>query len=198
MLDAITTVSNLEWVAVVAGLIYVILAARSNIWCWPAAFIGTGASVVLLWNVSLLMDSALNGFYLAMAVYGFWQWQYGGVQGSPLRIRSWRVSQHVAAVCAIVLLSFGVGFWLDNSTSAAWPYLDSATTVSAVIATFMVARKILENWLYWIVIDVVSVWIYWERELYLYAVLFILYSVIAVFGFVLWQRQQTQEQGATN
>jgi len=60
----------------------------------------------------------------------------------------------------------------------------------------MVAKKILENWLYWIAIDVVSVWIYWERELYMYAVLFVLYSVIAVFGFMIWQRQQAQEQFA--
>ena len=196
MLDAIATVSALESVAVVAGLLYVILAARSNIWCWPAAFIGTGASVVLLWNVSLLMDSALNGFYLVMAVYGFWQWRYGGEQGSPLKIGSWPVSQHLVACCIIIVLSLSLGFWLDNSTSAAWPYVDSATTVSAVIATFMVAKKILENWLYWIAIDVVSVWIYWERELYMYAVLFVLYSVIAVFGFMIWQRQQAQEQFA--
>jgi len=179
--------------------------------CWitlcdlsgPLEYLVLASRVYRHWRFGcfIVERKSIDGFgaqwvLLGMAVYGFWQWRYGGEQGSPLKIGSWPVSQHLVACCIIIVLSLSLGFWLDNSTSAAWPYVDSATTVSAVIATFMVAKKILENWLYWIAIDVVSVWIYWERELYMYAVLFVLYSVIAVFGFMIWQRQQAQEQFA--
>lgn len=196
MLEMFKHVSALEWVAVVAGLAYVVLAARANIWCWPAGFIGTGASILLLWNVSLLMDSALNLFYLVMAVYGFWQWRHGGERGAPLTISRWHTTQHVLVALTVCIISLPLGYYLDHSTTAAWPYVDSATSIAAVIATIMVARKVLENWLYWIVIDVVSVWIYWERELYLYAFLFMLYSLIAVVGFFFWRRQYALEVNA--
>lgn len=189
--EILQQVSMIEWIAVIAGLAYVVLAARSNIWCWPAAFVGTAASIIMLWNVSLLMDSALNAFYLVMAVYGYWQWRYGGIQGGELRISKLEIKYHVWIALSIIVLSGGIGFVLDQHSNAAWPYIDTATTVSAVIATVMVARKILENWLYWIIIDIVSVWIYWERGLFLYAFLFALYTVIAIYGFVQWRAQIT-------
>ena len=188
MIDALTSVGALEWLAVVAGLAYVLLAARENIWCWPMAFIGTGASMIMLWNVSLVMDSALNLFYLIMALYGFWQWRFGGQNHSPRQVVEWPWSAHAIILISVVLLTCTVGYWLDVNTQAAWPYVDTATTAGAVITTFMVTHKVLENWLYWIVIDAVSVWIYLERGLLLYALLFALYTVIAVLGFVAWRK----------
>lgn len=187
LLAAWQQVSTLESISVAFGLAYVILAAKENIWCWPAALIGTGTAIFLFWDVSLLMESALNVFYVLMAVYGFYQWQYGGQRGDELAISSWQLPQHVKAIVLILALVLGSGYLLSNHTNAALPYVDSFTTWGAVVATWMVARKILENWLYWIVIDAVSVWLFVQKELYLYALLFVLYTVIAVYGYLQWR-----------
>jgi nicotinamide mononucleotide transporter len=189
LLNAWQQVSTLEAVSVAFGLAYVVLAAKENIWCWPAAFIGTGTGIIVFWDASLLMESALNVFYLLMAVYGFYQWRYGGEQGEQLKITSWRLPQHLTALMLIVALVTGSGYLLDSHTNAALPYVDSFTTWAAVVCTWMVTRKILENWLYWIVIDAVSVWLFAQRELYLYALLFVLYTIIAVYGYLQWRHK---------
>ncbi len=181
--------SQLEIVSVVFGLIYVILAARENIWCWPAAFIGTGTAIFLFWDASLLMESALNIYYLLMAVFGWWQWKYGSTQKTELAISSWGISQHIKVIALILILTITSGYFLTSNTQAALPYVDSFTTWSAVITTWMVTRKILENWLYWIVIDAVGVWLYSERGLYLYALLFAGYTIIAIFGYFKWRNK---------
>ena len=179
--------SNIEVVAVVFGLIYIVLAAKENIWCWPAGFIGTGTSIYLFWDGNLYMESALNAYYLLMAIFGWWQWQYGSTQKSTLVIRSLVAREHVLILALIIVLTLISGYLLSANTDAALPYLDSFTTWSAVITTWMVARKILENWLYWIVINCASIYLYIDRGFLLYAVLFALYVVIAIFGYQQWR-----------
>ena len=186
--EALAASSQLEIVSVLFGLAYVILAARENSWCWPAAFIGTGTAVILFWDVSLLMESALNVYYLGMAIFGWWQWQYGSPTKDKLAISRFSKQQHLLTLGIIALLTLISGYLLSQNTGAALPYVDSFTTWSAVITTWMVARKILENWLYWVVIDAVSVWLYLQRDLYLYAALFVVYTIIAVFGYIIWRR----------
>lgn len=185
---ALQAISHLELVSVAFGLAYVILAARENSWCWPAAFIGTGTAVFLFWDASLLMESALNVYYLAMAIFGWWQWTKGGVAQTRLSISTLSTGRHIQLIFLITILTSVSGYLLSNNTDAALPYVDSFTTWSAVITTWMIARKILENWLYWIVIDSVSIWLYIERGLYLYAALFFAYIIIAIFGYLHWQR----------
>lgn len=182
-------VSTLELVSVSFGLAYVVLAAKENIWCWPAALIGTGTAIFLFWDVSLLMESALNVFYVVMAIYGFYQWKYGGQQGQELTITSWDLNQHLKALLLIALLVIVSGYLLNNHTGAALPYVDSFTTWAAVLTTWMVARKVLENWLYWVVIDVISVWLFIQKGLFLYALLFVFYTFIALYGYIQWRKK---------
>lgn len=191
--------SNIEIIAVLFGLVYIILAARENSWCWPAAFIGTGTSIYLFWDATLFMESALNVYYLLMAVFGWWQWQYrktatNDQQEAPLSISSWRLEQHLRVFVLIAFLTLVSGYILDNYTQASLPYLDSFTTWSAVITTWMVAVKILENWLYWVVIDFATIFLYIDRGFYLYAALFILYIVIAIFGYFQWRHNFNNTQ----
>ena len=183
----VNSISTLEWVSVAFGLAYVILAARQNIACWPAALVGTGTAIFLFWDVSLVMESALNVYYLAMALFGWWQWRHGGNNGTELKVRSWQAKHHLSAAGLIALLTIVSGSLLSANTEAALPFLDSFTTWSAVLTTWMVAKKILENWLYWIVIDIASVYLYLERGLVLYALLFIVYTVVAVYGYRQWR-----------
>lgn len=187
----------LELAAVVLAILYLLLAVRENLWCWAAAFVSTAIFLYLFYAARLYMESALQVFYLAMAVYGWTQWRYGGSGGAlglPITRWPWRV--HLPAVAAILALSLVSGWLLAGHTQAAFPYLDSFTSWAAVWSTYLVARKKLENWLYWIVIDSLSIYLYLQRGLSLTALLFALYVVICVFGYLGWQRRLARTAGA--
>ena len=174
--------------AVALGVAYLLLAAREKILCWPAAFLSTALSVHVFWSVALLMESALNLYYMGMAVYGWRRWRRGGGADGKAPVRRWSAGAHVLAVGGILAAALLSGRILAANTEAAWPYLDSFTTWASVLTTFMVARKILENWIYWFVIDGVSIFLYLDKGLYLYAALFAFYLVICVAGFLSWRR----------
>ncbi len=178
-----------EALAVGLALAYLLLAAREKILCWACALLSTALYVVLFWQVSLLMDSLLNLYYMGMAVYGWQQWRYGGKQGRGIAIGTLRLQTHLCIISSILLLSAVSGYLLSQHTAAAWPYVDSFTTWASVITTVMVAKKILENWLYWFVIDSVSIPLYIERGLPLTALLFAVYLVIVIYGYLSWHRR---------
>jgi len=185
-----------EIVAVLASLTYVILASREHRGCWPAGMIGSSIYVVVFFQYQLYMDSALNIFYVVMAMYGWLMWknrqsEIDLVAAAPKNITSikqWHAIKHINAIAVILLLSALSGFYLDNYTDAAFPYLDSLTTWSSFLATWMVVNKILENWLYWIVIDAASIYLYINKELYFTALLFGLYVIIATYGYLHWKK----------
>lgn len=194
------TMSPWEIAAVVFAITYLLLAVRENILCWVFAFISTAIYTVLFWDVSLLMESALNVYYMAMAVYGYYQWTRGGGNsgGEPhalaIQLMNWR--QHVLVSVLIAVLTLTSGYLLGEHSSAVWPYVDSFTTWASVVTTYLVTRKYLQNWLYWLVIDAVSVPLYIDRGLNLTALLFIAYIIIAVFGYLGW-RNHLQQNGGT-
>jgi len=188
-LQSLLTQSMSPWeaVAVVFAIAYLLLAVRENVLCWLFALMSTAIYTILFWDVSLLMESALNVYYMAMAVYGWQQWTRGGHNGGDephaLGIQSLSARQHVYVIATIAILSLVSGYLLGEHSSAVWPYVDSFTTWASVITTYLVARKYLENWLYWIVIDTVSIPLYIDRGLNLTALLFVAYVVIAVIGY---------------
>ena len=178
----------LEGIAVVLAVLYLLLAIRQNIWCWLCAGISTAIYVYLFLNARLYMESALNVFYFAMAVYGWSVWTRGRTDEHELSVSVWRASTHGYAVAAIIVASLISGYLLNRYTDAAFPYIDSMTTWAAIWATFLVARKVLENWWYWLVIDVASIMIYWSRDLQLTSLLFVIYVVMIPFGLISWTR----------
>lgn len=180
--------------AVVAAILYLLLAIRENILCWLFAGISTAIYVYLFVTARLYMESALNVFYFAMAVYGFSVWYRGRTPEHELPVARWRLPLHATAIAIILLASLGSGYLLDTHTDAAFPYVDSLTTWSAVWATFLVARKVLENWWYWLAIDSASIFIYWSRDLQLTALLFVLYVIMIPFGLTSWTRSWREAQ----
>ncbi len=186
VLAALQAMSAWEATAVVLGVAYLLLAMRESLWCWYAAFASTAIFLVLFWDVGLLMESALQLYYLAMAIYGWWHWQRGSEDHTELAISSWGWRQHLLAITTVILAAAASGALLQGYSSAALPYLDSFTTWGSIITTWMVARKILENWLYWLVIDSVSIYLYLDRALYLTALLFVVYLIIVLFGYRKW------------
>ncbi len=187
----------LELLAVFLSLAYVLLAAQENNWCWPAAFISTALYAFIFYDVALLMDSILSVYYMAMAVYGWFSWQSNysknNTQQKKLTISQWSWCLHIKIIISLTLTSIVFGYFMANYTSAAFPYIDTTTTVFSIFATFLVAKKVLENWLYWLVIDLVSIYLYVEKSLQPTAVLFSLYVVLAIYGYWQWH-QQLKEQ----
>jgi nicotinamide mononucleotide transporter len=194
--SAIAAMSAWELVAVVLALAYLLLAMKEKISCWYAAFISTSIYLFLFWDVSLVMESALQIFYLLMAVYGWWQWRQHRDGQQDLAIHCWPVKTHLLVFTGIAVLTLIFGYTLQANTNAALPYLDSFTTWGAVITTYMVTKKVLENWIYWIVIDAASVYLYIDRGLYLTALLFVMYVVLVVIGFFQWYVIYQREQQA--
>jgi len=191
VLIAAQSMSMLEVTAVVFALAYVLLAVKENVLCWLFAFLSTAIYTALFWNVSLLMESALNVYYMAMAVYGWYQWTRGGSNGDDqphaLAVQSMSIYQHALVIIVITVCSLVSGYLLTEHSSAARPYIDSFTTWASVVTTYLVARKYLQNWLYWIVIDTVSIFLYIDRGLHLTALLFVAYVVIALTGYFKWR-----------
>ncbi|TPD55198.1 MAG: nicotinamide riboside transporter PnuC [Thalassolituus maritimus] len=190
------TMSHWETTAVLLGVAYLVLAMRQSQWCWYAAFGSTAIFSWLFFDVSLVMESALNVYYLAMAVYGWLAWRNGSPESPDLPVQRWGIQQHGIAIGGVVLISLISGWLLTNNTNAALPYLDSFTTWGAVLTTWMVTRKILENWLYWVVINAAAIYLYIDRGLYLTAVLMAFYVVLAVGGYLLWRRDYQAQQAS--
>jgi nicotinamide mononucleotide transporter len=182
---SVTLAFYLEIVSVAFALVYLALAIPQSLWCWPAALISTAIWMVVSFNAKLYSDSGLQVFYFAMGIYGWVQWRRGGAEHTGIKVHWWRLRTHAVTIALILLVSSGAGFVMSR-LDAAFPYLDSFTTVAAIVATFMVARKVIENWLYWFVIDSIYIYLYIERDLFRYAELYALYLVMIVFGFAAW------------
>ena len=187
-ISAAQAMSYWEVIAVILGFAYLILAMRENSLCWYAAFGSTAIFSWLFFDVSLLMESALNVYYLAMAIYGWYCWNHKNKDQNQqeLSISTWSAKQHALAISGILVLTFISGYFLNNHTNAVLPYLDSFTTWGAILTTYMVAKKILENWVYWIVIDAIAVYLYIDRALYLTALQMLVYVFMCFFGFKAW------------
>ncbi|MGH8223320.1 MAG: nicotinamide riboside transporter PnuC [Woeseiaceae bacterium] len=192
----LAALSLLEATAVLLAIAYLLLAIRQNIWCWLCAGLSTAIYVYLFIEARLYMESLLNAFYFGMAVYGWHAWRRGGERGSTLPVTAWPVLRHTAAIGAILASAAVSGFLLARYSDAALPYVDSLTTFAAMWATLLVARKVLENWWYWLVIDAASAVIYWLRDLPLTALLFVGYCVLIPFGFISWRRSLLEDRAA--
>lgn len=185
-----------EVIAALLALAYLVLAARQNIWCWACAFVSTAIYFQLFLQRSLYHQSLLQVFYLAMAVYGFVHWRRGGPGNDNLPVSTWPAKRHLQALIGVLTLTALTGWLEAQYTSAPLPYLDAFTTWGAVITTWMVTRKILENWLYWLVVDSLTIYLYLATGFPATALLFMIYLGIVVAGYINWRRSLLQRASA--
>ena len=194
LIEQLLATSPWEAAAAVIGLAYLLLAVRRNLLCWLCAFASTILTLVVVARANLSMQVVLNLFYLGMAVYGFIDWRRGRTDAGEVKIESWTVNQHVMAAALVIIASAINGWVLAQFTDSPAPYLDSFVTWGSFVTTWMVARRIIENWLYWIVFDGAAVWLYYSQGLLALAALFIIYLGIVVRGYIVWRREQLVQQ----
>ena len=174
-----------EAVAVALGLAYVVLIARHSRWGWVAGALSSALFAWLFVAARLPMQALLQGYYVAMAGYGWWHWSKGGHESPVIRL-SWRL--HAAGIVTSLALGFAIAQLLASETQAASPFLDSITTCVSLFATWLVTRRVLENWLYWIVVDSLQAVLFASQGLWSTALLFVLYLGIGSAGYVSWLR----------
>ncbi|QDC43908.1 nicotinamide riboside transporter PnuC [Methylophilus medardicus] len=194
IVTAFHQMSGWEIAAAMMGVAYILLAAKTSQWCWLFAFLSTLVYTALFWEGQLPMQALLNFYYMGMAIYGFWLWQQHGKQTETLRISRWPWLWHVGFIAVGIVVSALVTAYLQKTGQSQSPMLDAYTTVFSVMNTWLIARKILENWLYWVVVDGAATLLYVQTGYYATAVLFVLNTILALVGFISWvklYRQQT-------
>jgi nicotinamide mononucleotide transporter len=193
LLLQLSTQSWLEAVAVILALFYVWLAAEQSIWCWPCALVSTALYSYVFWEVTLPFHALLNAYYLLMAIYGWQQWQKNS--GKDVSIQSWPIKHHVWSIFLLTVLSLIISAVGSSIFDTEYLYLDAFITVFSVFTTVLVARKVRENWLYWIVIDAVAVYLYLAKGLVLTGLLFVIYSLFAIYGYMQWSKKKADNYG---
>ncbi len=197
VLSYFTTMPTLELIAVLASLLYVVLAAKGSIFCWLAAIVSTVLYTIIFYDVFLWMDSLLQLYYLLMALYGWLCWSknkaFASLADTDLRYSQWSIQHHMISIIVLTILSLMLGWIMAEFTPTDFPYLDSATTLFAVFATYLLTQKVLENWLYFVVIDLVSIYLYIEKGLIPTAALFCCYVILAMYGYFQWRKQYKRQ-----
>jgi nicotinamide mononucleotide transporter len=179
-----TQTSVLEWAGFIASVVYVLLAAQQHISCWIFAIISSFIYIFLFFDVNLYIDSGLQSFYLIMAFVGWANWN----QRSKIKLNFWSLKKHLKLFGINVLAGLVIAFFFDKYTDQAYPYVDSMVFCFSISATYLITQKVIENWIYFVVIDFVAAFIYWNRDLHLTAILFIFYTILAVYGFFQWKK----------
>ncbi|MDQ3108639.1 MAG: nicotinamide riboside transporter PnuC [Bacteroidota bacterium] len=189
-LGAVGAASAIEWFAIITALIYVILAAKESAWCWLFGIISAGLYIYINFVAKLYLDSWLSFYYCVIGIYGWYVW----VKKIPEKNSGRSVSYISLRVFCISLAAglggtFLLGYLSDRFTDSPLPYFDAALTSFSLVATFLTTQKILENWLFWVVIDAAYIFIYWNRSLPFTAALFLIYTFIAAYGYFKWRKK---------
>ncbi len=187
VLDAFAMMSGWEVAAVVLGITYVILAAKESQWAWPFAFFSTLIYTILFWNGALVSSSILNFYYMAMAVYGFILWKKDE-KGETLAISRWPLQKHILFIALGLVGAMALGWISQTYAGAKFAYHDAFVMVFSGIATWMMAKKVLENWIYWIFIDSAAIVLYYRSGYLATIILFVLYVILAFYGYASWQK----------
>ena len=179
----------IEIIAVISAILYLLLAAKEDVKCWYAAIISSLLYFFIMYDAGLIMEAYLQIFYIIMALYGLLQWTKLIQINSNNTIRTWSNIEHFITISSVIILAIITGFILTKYTNAAMPFLDAFTSWGAIVTTYMVAKKILENWIYWFVIDAISIYLFLSRGLYLTSILFLVYLIIICFGYIAWRKK---------
>ena len=188
LVGALRATSPVELVAVAFGLVSVYLSAREHIVSWPTAIVNVAIFFFLFWKAKLYADAVLQLFYLALSAYGWYEWMYGGDRHTRLRVsRATRMNWMIVTPLFLVG-GVGLGAVLARYTDSPMPYFDALLTSASLVAQWMMTRKLLENWIIWILADIVYVPVFIIRGLPLTALQYAVFLVLAGVGYAGWQK----------
>ncbi|NRF38610.1 nicotinamide riboside transporter PnuC [Pedobacter foliorum] len=184
----------LEWFGVFTGILCVWLAAKNNIYNWPIAIVSVVIYIFIFFESKLYADMGLQVYFFAMNVYGwyFWSKNRNNPEASrPIAIITQK--EIILSILGVIVFTAILGFVLKKNTDASFPFLDSFCTACSLIAQIFLARKVLQNWLIWIFVDIIYVGMYISKDLYATAVMYALYVYIASVGYLDWRRTYREQ-----
>ena len=190
-LKAIIQTSIWEWFAVATAILYVILATKRLILCWIFALISSALYVYICFISKLYIETFLQVFYFGMGVLGWILWKKSSTENNE--IKTWGIRLNLINIILSGILTLGLGYFFKLNTDQVSPFLDAFVTSFALSATLMITKKVHEGWVYFIVVDLVSIYLYASRELYLTSFLSIVYTIIAIFGWLAWLKAMKKE-----
>ncbi|WP_346860921.1 nicotinamide riboside transporter PnuC [uncultured Draconibacterium sp.] len=182
--------NKIELLGAILGIVYIVFSIRQNILTWPTGLVTSAIYVAVFFNARLYADMGLQVYYVAISIYGWYFWIKGKkpqnttqvpVKNTPGLL--WIKLTFVSVVLYTILL-----YILLNWTNSDVPYMDSLTTALSIVATWMLAKKYIEHWLLWIFIDAFSAGLYIYKGLWPTVVLFIIYTIMAVLGYIEWKK----------
>jgi nicotinamide mononucleotide transporter len=185
----------LEWFGVFTGILCVWLAAKNNIWNWPIAIISVLIYIVIFFESKLYADMGLQFYFFVMNIYGWYYWHKQKENPEKEQpIGTITKKEIILSLFGIVIFTLAIGFLLHKNTDASFPFIDSFCTAGSLIAQIFLARRIIQNWLIWIFVDIIYVGVYFSKDLYATGLMYALYIAIATMGYLDWKkiyREQT-------
>ena len=181
----------LEVIAAIFGVVSVWLSTREHIASWPTAIVNVALYFVVFQRAKLYADMGLQVVYLLLSIYGWYEWKFGGAGRTELPVTRTSRRQALTLASLAVCFAAALGLYLQQRTDAALPWVDSAAVATSLAAQWMMTRKLLENWLVWIAVDVVYVAMFVTKGLFVTAVLYAIFLVLATFGYSGWRRSWT-------
>ena len=181
----------IELLGLIFGLLYILLSIKQNIWCWPVGFITSALYIYVFFVTKFYADMGLQVYYLIVSVYGWSHWMFGAKskKQDDLKITKTNIKLGIYLFLATIVLFVIISYVLVNYTDSEIPYWDAFTTAASFVATWMLARKIIEHWIIWIIVDSVSLGLYIYKELYPTVILFAVYTVLAILGYIEWKKK---------
>ncbi len=184
---------GLEWTAAAFGFLAVFFLVRQSIWCWPFGLTQVALYVGVYHNEKLYSDMILHIIYVGLQIYGWAHWLRHDDNQDVLAITR-LTSNAVVVWIAVTIVGTGIwGYFMETRTDAALPYGDAFTTVASLIAFWLQARKVIETWLFWIVVDIVAIWIYLYKGLYPTTGLYVVFLILSIVGFLAWRTMTAEE-----
>lgn len=186
----------IQWIALLTGILYVFFAARNQAICWIFGIISSACIgfVDLFTEVALYSDALLQFVYIVLGIYGIWQWIIRrDDKEEKLKISSKKVLWHVIYILIFSLLSYPFGLTMRYFFGGVFPLIDAWTTILSIWATVLLARRIFEHWIYWIVLDIIYIFLYYSRDVPLFSILFIIYTLVSFYGFFRWSKLKSEK-----
>lgn len=183
--------NGLELFGTISALIYLYFSIKQNVWLWPLGFLASAVYAVVYLRSGFYADMGLQIYYLVISIYGWYHWVFGqsNLEKEALTVQRLNMRLGLILLGVSLLLFVLIAFVLDFFTDSDVPIGDALTTAFSITATWMLARKIIEHWLVWVVVDLLAMCLYAYKGLYLTAGLFLVYTLMAVVGYRQWQKQ---------
>lgn len=188
--------SLLEFIAALFGVLNIVLIVKRSIWNFPAALVMVTLTAIVLWDVQLYSDAGLQFFFVIVNLIGWRLWvRHQGVEGDVIVARLGMAGQ-MAWIAAALLAIWGWGWFMAMNTNASYPWWDASVAMLSVVAQILMTRRYINNWHWWVVVNLISIGLYWQKQLYWFTGLYVLFLGMAIWGLIEWRRAEARQRAA--